>query len=62
MSSVTSLVDDMEFELDLRRAKRAGILDLIVDVIRIEGGEMEGAWLVDHGRLWVFGPGTIMGD
>ena len=37
----------------LRAARREGVLPLIVDVLRIEAGEIAGDWAVSDGRLWV---------
>lgn len=62
LSSVKSFVDEIGLQRDLLRSRTAGMAGLIADIVRIETGEMEGMWALDNGRLWVFGPKTIIGD
>ena len=62
LSSAKSFIDEVGLQRDLLRSRTAGMAGLIADIVRIETGEMEGMWALDNGRLWVFGPKTIIGD
>lgn len=36
-----------------RKARKWGVLPLLIEVVRIERGLRPGWWVVDRGRLWV---------